>query len=232
MTNEQIIQQAAVASGLFTQETVDTFAAEGVRLPLHTYQEWRRLGYQVKQGEKAVLVVNLWRFSKVAVDTEDSAREQEAEHATGERAYTAKAHLFLGSQVEKIQGKPKKDLAAYNAMLAAQRTASKSEKPAVAKSAAAGDEQQKNLQAADLKAKVAQAKAAAQKSPASKKATSRKNSDHQTKEQRAAELKAKVAQARAAAQAKAKVPAPAVIHEPLFIPEQLDFSAVAASILA
>lgn len=40
MTNEQIIQQAAVTSGLFTQEAVDAFVSEGLCLPLHTYQQW------------------------------------------------------------------------------------------------------------------------------------------------------------------------------------------------
>ena len=232
MTNEQIIQQAAVTSGLFTQETVDTFAAEGVRLPLHTYQEWRRLGYQVKQGEEAVLVVNLWRFSKVAVDTEDSAREQEAENATGERAYMAKAHLFLGSQVEKIQGTPKKDLAAYNAMLAAQRAENKA-----AKQNAAGAISKNAAKADDLKAKVAAAKAAAHKAgklTASKplpeklsKATSRKAEKKQTPVV-IAQTCHKTLEGAVLNRSAIVANVPAVSDEPV----QLDFSAVAASILA
>ena len=232
MTNEQIIQQAAVTSGLFTQEAVDAFVSEGLCLPLHTYQQWRRLGYQVKQGEEAVLVVNLWRFSKVAVDTEDSAREQEAENATGERAYMAKSHLFLGSQVEKIQGKPKKDLAAYNAMLAAQRAENKAAKQnsagAISKNAAKAD---------DLKAKVAAAKAAAHKSgklTASKplpeklsKATSRKAEKKQTPVV-IAQTCHKTLDGAVLNRSAIVANVPAVSDEPV----QLDFSAVAASILA
>ena len=59
MTNEQIIYNAAVSSGLFTADAAAAFLKAGRRLPLHTYQEWRRMGYQVKAGEKAALVVSL-----------------------------------------------------------------------------------------------------------------------------------------------------------------------------
>ena len=55
MTNEQIIFNAAISSGIFTKEEAIAILESGRRLPLHTYQEWRRLGYQVKQNEHAYL---------------------------------------------------------------------------------------------------------------------------------------------------------------------------------
>lgn len=49
MTNEQIIFNAAISSGIFTKEEAIAILESGRRLPLHTYQEWRRLGYQVSR---------------------------------------------------------------------------------------------------------------------------------------------------------------------------------------
>lgn len=122
MTNEQIIFNAAISSGLFTADAAAAFLKAGRRLPLHTYQEWRRMGYQVKAGEKAALVVSLWRYTKSAgKDTEGNEVEAADEHA-----YMAKAHLFTAGQVKKaeaVKPKTREEIAAYNRMLAEQRKA-------------------------------------------------------------------------------------------------------------
>lgn len=120
MTNEQIIFNAAISSGLFTKEEANAILSTGRRLPLHTYQEWRRLGYQVKQNEHAVLVLNLWRF------TSGKPPKDEQEETASEHAYLAKAHLFTASQVETTipaKVKTREELTAYNRMLAQQRKA-------------------------------------------------------------------------------------------------------------
>lgn len=120
MTNEQIIFNAAISSGLFTKEEANAILSTGRRLPLHTYQEWRRLGYQVKQNEHAVLVLNLWRF------TSGKPPKDEQEETASEHAYLAKSHLFTASQVEKTipaKVKTREELMAYNRMLAQQRKA-------------------------------------------------------------------------------------------------------------
>ena len=117
MTNEQIIYNAAVNSGLFTADAAAAFLKAGRRLPLHTYQEWRRMGYQVKAGEKAALVVSLWRYTKSAGNEVEAAEEH---------AYMAKAHLFTAGQVKKteaVKPKTREEIAAYNRMLAEQRKA-------------------------------------------------------------------------------------------------------------
>ena len=123
MTNNEIITKSAIAAGLITEAEAMEFMKEGRRIPLHTYQEWKRMGYQVKRGEKAALELYLWRFAKNK--SEDGKEEEDAE----EHAYQAKAYLFAASQVEKAVTRTvrsKEEIAAYNAALAEQRRARKS----------------------------------------------------------------------------------------------------------
>ncbi len=103
MTNEQMIQKTAVALGLFTEEQVATFAAAGRRLPLHTYAEWKALGYQVKRGEHAALKMQLWKPRRVKKDEKaDRLTAPESDDTDG-TFFLATSHLFLSSQVERIQ---------------------------------------------------------------------------------------------------------------------------------
>lgn len=122
MTNEQIIYNAAINSGIISANEAAAILKTGRRLPLHTYQEWRRMGYQVKAGEKAALVVSLWRYTKNAGKDADGNEVE----AAGEHAYMAKAHLFTVGQVKKaeaVKPKTREEIAAYNRMLAEQRKA-------------------------------------------------------------------------------------------------------------
>ena len=117
MTNNQIILNAAVAEGLFTEDEAIAILESGRRLPLHTYQEWKRLGYQVKKGAKAALTVALWKCKK-NVDKETGEEE--------EKMFLRKAHLFTFDQVEKRTETVVMNVAeirAYNKMLAEQRRA-------------------------------------------------------------------------------------------------------------
>lgn len=122
MTNEQIIYNASIAAGIFTEAEATAIIQTGRRLPIHTYQEWKRLGYQVKRGEKAALTVGLWRFGKNKVENGEEVEE------IGEKAFRTAGHLFTFAQVEKaapVKVKTREEIAAYNAMLAAQRKARK-----------------------------------------------------------------------------------------------------------
>ena len=135
MTNEQIIFNAAISSGIFTKEEATAILSTGRRLPLPTYQEWRRLGYQVKQGEHAALSLMLWRWKEGkktgnlvevpgmynADGSAATVEEQESSHH-----YKTMSHLFTASQVEKTipaKVKTREELMAYNRMLAQQRKA-------------------------------------------------------------------------------------------------------------
>ena len=123
MNNEQIIYNAAINSGIFTVAEATAILSTGRRLPLHTYAEWKRLGYQVQEGERAALVLDLWRFGKNKAAEDENGEEAEA---AGEHAYMAKAHLFTAQQVKKAETrtiKTREELMAYNKMLAEQRKA-------------------------------------------------------------------------------------------------------------
>lgn len=119
MTNNEIIYRAVLSEKLMTEEEAKKILESGQRLPYHTYREWSRMGYQVKQGEKAVLAVDLWKASTKKVEIEEDGEEAETLSM-----YIQKAFLFGKTQVEpkkKIQPRSKEELKAYNQMLAAQR---------------------------------------------------------------------------------------------------------------
>ena len=119
MNNEQIIRTAAINAGIFTEETAAAILSTGRRLPLHTYQEWKRMGFQVKQGEHARLSVTLWKYRRETVEINGE------EYESGD-CYRALAHLFTADQVEKATTrtvKTREEIMAYNRMLAEQRKA-------------------------------------------------------------------------------------------------------------
>ena len=121
MTNEQMIVSAAIQSGIISETAATAYIKSGRRLPIHTYSEWKRMGYQVKPGEHAALVLYLWKFRKPS-----KKEQEEGEDPTRETAYRAKSHLFTLEQVEKAESraiKTREEIAAYNAMLAEQRKA-------------------------------------------------------------------------------------------------------------
>lgn len=98
---------------------------------VHTYNEWKRQGLQVKAGEKALFSCHLWRWT----DKPSKARQQEAAQAAAdgqdgpaadEHYYKTTAYLFSALQVSKPQPvhvKTPEEIAARNAELAAARKA-------------------------------------------------------------------------------------------------------------
>lgn len=119
MTNTEIITRTAIAEGIFSEEEAAAILSSGRRLPLHTYQEWKRMGYQVKQGEHARISVTLWKYRRETVEINGE------EYESGD-CYRALAHLFTADQVEKAATrtvKTREEIMAYNRMLAEQRKA-------------------------------------------------------------------------------------------------------------
>lgn len=100
MTNFQIITAAAIEAGLYTEEQATAIIEQLGGLPLHTFSEWKRMGYSVKKGEKACLKVDIWKKSnkKETVTTKDG-EEQEVDMS---RYYKKLSHFFTFSQVEKL----------------------------------------------------------------------------------------------------------------------------------
>jgi hypothetical protein len=100
MTNFDIIASGAIAAGLYTEDQIQQIINTTGDLPLHTFAEWKRLGYAVKKGAKAILSCDIWRWNAKTEtipmkDGED--RECDASHYYKKRAY-----FFGQDQVEKI----------------------------------------------------------------------------------------------------------------------------------
>ena len=107
MTNNSIILNAAISSGIISAEDAAQYIKAGKLLPIHTYAEWRSMGYQVKTGEHASLAVALWKQIKDKDGDDD-------------RMIRSMAYLFTAAQVERRQAvhiKTAEELKAYNAML-------------------------------------------------------------------------------------------------------------------
>lgn len=71
--------------------------------PIHTFQAWKVLGYQVRKGEKAIAKFTIWKY------TEKKAKEDNVEIGVKE-GDTIKSNMFMKmsaffkmSQVEKVK---------------------------------------------------------------------------------------------------------------------------------
>lgn len=98
MTNFEIIANCAVETGVYTKEQVETIISQGFNLPLHTFAEWKRLGYSVKKGEKAKMTCRIWKYSNKEVEQKEEVQDEEA----NSHYYLTKAFFFSNEQVEKL----------------------------------------------------------------------------------------------------------------------------------
>ena len=99
MTNEQIIANSAVAAGIFTQEEAEAYFSHGMRLPIHTFAEWKSCGYMVKKGEHAALTVSIWKPKTRKKKDEKTVDAQEENSGF----FLTTAYLFTKNQVEAIK---------------------------------------------------------------------------------------------------------------------------------
>ena len=101
-TNSEIIYKAAVNAGIYTEQQAAAILMSGRALPIHTFMEWKNLGYSVKKGEKAALHVDLWNYT---TKPSKAAREQAAaegkELADDPHYYLKLSHLFTLDQVKR-----------------------------------------------------------------------------------------------------------------------------------
>ena len=98
MSNFEIIANSAIAEGIYTKEQVEAIIGQGFRLPLHTFAEWKRMGYAVKKGEKARMTCRIWKFTDKEVEQTEDVEEQTDSHY-----YLTKAFFFTREQVEEIK---------------------------------------------------------------------------------------------------------------------------------
>lgn len=111
MTNGEIILRESLellkqgvlkpTGRVFVQELPD---GQKVELPepepIHTYNGWKDLGYQVKKGEHAKATFPIWKYSW------KKGEEEKSEEANGEesggKCWMRKAFWFTFDQVEKV----------------------------------------------------------------------------------------------------------------------------------
>lgn len=115
MTNEEIIlsnrvflMENGVIKGtgekfVFTDEQ----GTREIEVPeeIHTFNEWKKLGYIVKKGEHSVAKFPIWNISKKkSKKTEaENANEENGEEQENGRYYKKVAFFFTLEQVEKIE---------------------------------------------------------------------------------------------------------------------------------
>ena len=62
--------------------------------PIHTYNGWKELGYQVKRGQKAKAAFTIWKYS--------GKKDEETGEVEKGRCFQKKAFWFTFDQVEKV----------------------------------------------------------------------------------------------------------------------------------
>ena len=65
--------------------------------PIHTFQIWKKLGYSVKKGEKAIAKFPIWKYTTKSVENEDTGKITE-----DSSMFMKTAAFFKFSQVEKL----------------------------------------------------------------------------------------------------------------------------------
>lgn len=89
ITNNQIVAAAwleLVTAGVISEKE-----------DIHTFDYWRKSGYTVKRGEKAITALMIWKHG-----TKKQVDENGNETETGSM-FMKKAYFFSTNQVEKIQ---------------------------------------------------------------------------------------------------------------------------------
>lgn len=93
-TNAQIIFQNSII--LMQSGVIKTI--NGMPEPIHTYQHWQDLGFQVRKGEKAIASFPIWKH----VNSKTELSENET--IIREKMIMKKSFFFSLSQVDKIGG--------------------------------------------------------------------------------------------------------------------------------
>ena len=66
---------------------------------VHTQSEWKKLGYQVKKGEKSEHKISVWKRSTKKVENEEGEKEE----VDNGRYFLKLSAFFTQEQVERIE---------------------------------------------------------------------------------------------------------------------------------
>lgn len=116
MTNAQIIleeSQELAEQGIieYTGNTVEYEVVGGENdgmvieyketEPIHTFATWKKLGYQVQKGEKAIAEFMVWKMCKPSKKQVEEAKKNDEEAKS--KMIKKMAYFFKSSQVQKIE---------------------------------------------------------------------------------------------------------------------------------
>lgn len=65
---------------------------------IHTFAAWKKLGYSIKKGEKAVAKFHIWKYTEKVVEAENGEDEE-----TIKNMFMKASCFFAQSQVEKTE---------------------------------------------------------------------------------------------------------------------------------
>lgn len=68
--------------------------------PIHTYQYWKSIGYQVKKGSKAIAQFPIWKYTSKKTE---NMTEEEAQEAGNSYCFMKLSSFFKRDQVEPIK---------------------------------------------------------------------------------------------------------------------------------
>ena len=113
MTNEMIIMMESVrlmkegilkGSGKFAEAEING-KIEKFEIPeeIHTYEKWKKLGFQVQKGEKSNIKFPVWYFTGKNGKAKEVETIAEPEMNRGGRCYKRTASFFTISQVKAIE---------------------------------------------------------------------------------------------------------------------------------
>lgn len=110
MTNAQIILQNSIflmEQGLLkgTDQTITIQDEDGTSRqvqmpePIHTYNAWKKLGYQVQKGEHAIAKFPIWKYKEAGKKQEEEAENDQPQKG---RMFKKVAFFFTMDQVQPI----------------------------------------------------------------------------------------------------------------------------------
>lgn len=110
MTNEQIILENSIflmENGVIQPTDqmmvfVDGKGKREINVPeeIHTFQGWKKLGYQVQKGEKSVAKFPIWIYKNGKAKKSEKGEE---EPETPDRCYMKMSFFFTRKQVKEIE---------------------------------------------------------------------------------------------------------------------------------
>ncbi len=95
--NMKMVNTYSQKRGFYTESELEEKMIRTGCLPVATYQQWKKRGYHVKQGEKSIMTILIWKHKDKKLKNEDTDNEE----IEPEKYIKVKAYFFNETQVIK-----------------------------------------------------------------------------------------------------------------------------------